>query len=121
MINHYLAQASVTSIVGQINAPTGIPSQVGDIGMVIGLLINIFLIVAGFFLLIYLMSGAFDWIISGGEKEKISKAQSKITNAVIGMILVVVMLSLWNVLAGQVLHITTIDKNGNISFPLPHF
>lgn len=37
---------------------------------------------------IFLVYGGVEWIISGGDKEKIQKAKDKITNAIIGLALV---------------------------------
>src|SRR3989338_5981202 len=102
-------------IFGTIAAPTGAPK---DLGVFIGGAIKIFIIVAGIFLLIYMLWGAFDWITSGGEKEKISKAQAKITNAVIGMFLVIVALTLFTLIAGNILKIIKVTPKGwEISLP----
>lgn len=38
--------------------------------------------------LIFIVWGAFDWVTSGGDKEKISGARKKITNAIIGLVLI---------------------------------
>lgn len=81
--------------------------------------IRLFIIVAGMFLLLYLLWGAFDWINSGGEKEKITKAQNKITNALIGMVLIFVILVVFNLLAGNILGIIEVGPNGEWSFKLP--
>lgn len=43
--------------------------------------------VAGLAVLVFLLWGAFDWITSGGDKEKISSARRKIVNALIGLAL----------------------------------
>ncbi|MEK7495106.1 MAG: hypothetical protein AAB788_00820 [Patescibacteria group bacterium] len=97
---------------------SGTPQQ--GLGNLIGFGIRMFIMLAGFSLLIYLLWGAFDWISSGGEKEKITKAQNKITNAVIGIVLVFVVLMVFNLLAGDVLKIIIPDPNGNgfiINFP----
>src|SRR3989344_1476587 len=107
-----LAQAD---IFGTIAPPTGVPT---DAGAFIGGAINIFIIIAGTAVLIYMLSGAFDWIISGGEKERIVKAQQKITNAVIGIFIVIFALALFNVIATQVLHIFT-DTGGGWQINLP--
>ena len=81
--------------------------------------IQIFILVAGLFLLFYLLWGAFDWIASGGEKEKIAKAQSKITNALIGIVLVFVVLTVFNVLAGNILGIIVPNGSGGYDIKLP--
>jgi hypothetical protein len=40
-------------------------------------------IVLGFFF--YLLLGAAQWVFSGGDKEAVSKAQKRITNALVGL------------------------------------
>lgn len=98
-----------SDIFGTIAQPTGAP---GDPGAFIGGAINIFLIVAGITMMIYLLWGGLDWIASGGEKEKIAKAQGKLTNAVIGIFIVIFALALFNLIAGDILHIIEITPNG---------
>jgi hypothetical protein len=56
--------------------------------------IRAFFIVSGLAALFFLLLGAFAWITSGGEKEKVGEAQKKIQAAVIGLIMIVVVLSL---------------------------
>lgn len=89
------------------------------LGNFIGFGIRMFIIVAGISMMIYLLWGTFDWIASGGEKEKIAKAQNKITNAVIGIILVFVVLMVFNLLAGDILKIIVPDGNGGFGIKLP--
>jgi hypothetical protein len=74
--------------------------------------IKAFILIAGFSMLIYLLWGAFDWIASSGEKEKITKAQNKITNALIGMVLIFAVLVLFNLIAGNILGIIKPDESG---------
>ncbi len=81
--------------------------------------IRLFIIIAGMFLLLYLLWGTFDWITSGGEKEKITKAQNKITNALIGMVLVFAILVVFNLFAGNILGIIEVGPNGEWGFKLP--
>lgn len=104
------------NIFGTIAAPTGAPT---DAGTFIGGAINIFLTIAGITMFIYLLWGAIDWITSGGEKEKISKAQGKLTNAIIGIIIVVAALALFNLIAGNVLNIIEVTPGGGWKLKLP--
>lgn len=55
--------------------------------------IRMMFIVGGLAALIFLLLGALAWITSGGDKENVSKAQQKITNAIIGVILIAVVLA----------------------------
>lgn len=101
-----LADQTVDQIFGKITPPAGMniggagatPEQ--GFGQFIAFGIKTFIVVAGLFLILYLLWGAFDWIVSGGEKEKITKAQNKITNAVVGIVLVFAVLVVFNILAG---------------------
>ncbi len=56
-------------------------SALAIVGSTMGKIINLLLIVGGLFMLFFLLWGALDWIMSEGDKEKLSKAQKKITNA----------------------------------------
>lgn len=49
--------------------------------------------------LIMLITGAFEWITSGGDKEHVGKARSRIINALIGLAVLAVAYALANVLA----------------------
>lgn len=49
--------------------------------------ISIFFAVGGIGVIVYFVWGAVDWILSGGDKEKISNARKKMTHAIIGLIL----------------------------------
>ena len=110
----------ITNIFGQITPPVGGMGQnpVSDLTSLISLLIRIVFIVAGILLLIYLLWGALDVIISGGDKEKLSKAQNKITNALIGIILMVAAIAIFGVITGDVLGIIkNTDKGWIIDIP----
>jgi len=39
--------------------------------------------------IVYFLLGAFTWITSGGDKTKVEEARNKITNAIIGLVLLV--------------------------------
>lgn len=81
--------------------------------------IRLFFIVAGLTLLFYLLWGAYEWITSGGDKDGIADAQAKIRNAVIGMILTVVALSIFLVVSGDILGIIKRGPDGSWTFSLP--
>jgi magnesium-transporting ATPase (P-type) len=110
-----LADTATDALFGGITPPeamnVGGKDPVQGLGNFIAFGINAFILIAGFSLLIYLLWGAFDWIASSGEKEKLTKAQNKITNAVIGMVLIFVVLVVFNLVAGNILGI--IDPNSD--------
>lgn len=114
---------AIKDLFGNITPPdamnVGGSDPVAGLGKFIAFGINIFIMVAGLALLFYLLLGAFDWINSGGEKEKIAKAQSKITHALIGMFLVFVVLMIFNLLAGNILGIIVPNDSGGFDIKLP--
>ena len=111
------ADQGIKDLFGGISPPDAMnlggadPSQ--GLGNFIGFGIRMFILIAGMFLILYLLWGAFDWINSGGEKERLTKAQNKITNALIGIVLIFVVLTAFNLLAGNILGIIVADPNGN--------
>lgn len=114
--------ASIEDIFGKINPPGPAGLNKVDPGLGLSRLIvtslRIFLIVAGLALLIYLLSGAYDWIVSEGDKEKLSKARAKISNAVIGILVLVVCLLVFILVAGNILGII-IPTGGGFRIKIP--
>lgn len=117
----HVAQLDPTHF-GRISPPPGMNIGGGDpfqaLTNIFSFGLRMVLIVAGFFLLVYLFWGAFDWITSGGEKEKVAKAQQKITGAIIGLILIFAVLSIWGLLMGNILGII-VNEGGSWQFKLP--
>jgi len=113
----------VQELFGGISPPdamnVGGDNPVQGLGKLVAFGINMFITIAGIFLIIYLLWGAFDWISSAGEKEKITKAQNKITNALIGIVLVFVVLTVFNLLAGNLLGIVNPIDGGGFEIKLP--
>ncbi|MBI2051796.1 hypothetical protein HYT33_03485 [Candidatus Roizmanbacteria bacterium] len=109
-------------IFGNIKPPPGSEFATGPnpLGALLSTIINIFLLVSGIVALIYLLWGAFSWITSGGDKEKLLKAQGMIRNAIIGLIIVFAALVVFNVIVGTVLggRIIQITPSG-FQFNLP--
>ncbi len=83
--------------------------------------INTFLLVASFAVLAYLLWGAFDWVTSSGDKEKVSKAQQKMTYAIVGLVLIIVVFTVFGVVAGDMLGILKKDAAGQWYFVIPTF
>lgn len=106
----------VSDIFGKVKPPPGTEAIAGDpiegIGKLLGLGIRLFITGAGILLLIYMLWGTLDWITSNGEKEKVSKAQNKITFALVGMLLVFVVLVVFGVVAGDILGIIVNTPDG---------
>lgn len=78
------------AVVEEITLGTSQPGGVSTnttIGNIISNFLLIMYIVGGLAVLVFLIWGAFDWITSGGDKEKVSGARRKIMNAFIGLAL----------------------------------
>lgn len=56
--------------------------------------IRAFFIIAGLLALLFLLLGGMAWVTSGGNKENVDKARDKITNAIIGVIIIVATLAI---------------------------
>ena len=67
-------------------AASGI-NKVTDLSKVMGNAITIIVTIALVVFLFMVIFGAFEWIISGGDKEKVANARNRITHALIGLLL----------------------------------
>lgn len=85
------------------------------ISELMSLAIRLVFIVGGLVMLLFLIMGAIQYITSGGEKEKTDEARKKITNAAIGMVLLIVLYGVWIVIVSDVLGI--FGPNGAIQLP----
>jgi hypothetical protein len=67
--------------------PNTNPYAEGIVQTILLNIINLFFTVGGIGVLIFFLWGAVDWIFSGGDKEKVAGARKKMTNAIIGLVL----------------------------------
>lgn len=58
------------------------------LGSIISSLVGVFLILSFMAALLYMLLGGFDWITSGGDKAKLQSARDKITNSLVGLVVV---------------------------------
>lgn len=120
-----LAQITpIDQIIGTIAPPVDSPlfaqTPQQSFGLIVARGINLVVIISGLFMLAYMLWGAFDWVISSGEKERIAKAQNKITHAVLGFLVIFVVLAVFGVITGNILNIVKMGPNG-WEFKLPQF
>lgn len=80
------ALAVVETIDLKTTQPGGVKTT-GTTGALIASGLQIIFIFAGLAVLVFIVWAAFDWITSGGDKEKVAGARRKITNAIIGLVL----------------------------------
>jgi hypothetical protein len=76
--------ASSTTITGPLD------SSVDSLGKIISLGLSFLMPIAGIILLLVLISGGYDFMLSQGNPEKIKSAQGKITSGIIGFILLLI-------------------------------
>lgn len=60
-----------------------------DLGNLITILISLVMAFAGLLFLAYILIGGLGWITSGGDPKAVASARSRITNAFIGLLIVV--------------------------------
>ncbi len=98
--------ADIGQIFGNITPPSPIAQFAGGnatgatgISTFLSNLISLIYIFAAIALLFMFLWGAFDWITSEGDKEKVKSAQNKIINAIVGIILFAVVFAFLRVLS----------------------
>lgn len=104
----YLMLASTAFAQADRNLSPGQPSQGININTspstIITNGISIVFIIAILLVLFFLIWGAFDWITSGGDKEKVAGARKKILAALIGLVILALSFVIAQV-AGSILNI----------------
>lgn len=83
------------------------PTRV-SLGQLVSNVLRIIFIAAGLAVLIYMVIGAFQWITSGGDKDKVAAARKSIVNALIGLALLALSYFI-TVVVGQVLNIDVLN------------
>ncbi len=94
-----------------VNKPSTV--SVTNIGNVISAAVGLLIIVAAVLAFLYLILGGLQWITSGGDKTALESARNKITNAIIGLIIVA---AAWAVmfLVGQFIGFNILGGSFNI-------
>lgn len=79
-----------SSSVDTIFSPIKAPYDIGKVSLsdFISNLIDLFYTISSIVLLFMLLLAGFEWLTSGGDKEKLAKARSRIINAIIGIIII---------------------------------
>lgn len=97
---------------GAIGNPTrGGPAMLET---VITTLISLFTILAGLWFIIQIFIGTFNWISAGSDKSALERSQKRITNAVIGLFLVIFAYG-FIAIAGLVLGLNILNPAATIS------
>ena len=98
-------------LLAKLGEGTQVASKEGSFGKLIGNVFTIAVSVGALFVLYQLVLGALNWINSTGDKEKVEKARKQITNALIGLVILVLVWVLFFTLAGDILGIFTKDPS----------
>lgn len=99
-----------------VNQPKefGIPAQSSTIVQtVLKNAVTVAMTIGAILLIFYFLWGAIDWIMSGGDKEKVSNARKKITSALIGFVLLALLFLIARVI-GQVVGFNALQQ---MTFP----
>lgn len=73
-------------------------TQNNGLGIFISNLLGLLIGIAAVLLLVFLVWGGIEWILSGGEKAGVENARNKITNALIGLVIVVAAWAIFSLL-----------------------
>lgn len=85
------------------------------LGNAISNIITLAFAVAVLIVLVMLILGAYEWMVSGGDKEAVAKARNRIINALLGLAVLAIAFALTNVF-GQFVGISLT----NITVPTPN-
>lgn len=98
-----------------IAPPGAINAKAGD---VVNNILKIVFSLAAFMVLVFLIIGAFQWIMSGGDKDAVGKARNRITHALIGLAILVLAFVIAQIIGTVIgINILTIDLP-NLSTPV---
>jgi len=73
-----------------------------DMDDILGNIMNVILLVAGILAVAYLIYGGILYVMAGGDSDKASKGRVAITNSIIGIILIILALVIYNTVTGAV-------------------
>ncbi len=84
-----LAQTDSRTInLGQTQGNKGIPANTTSLQTILTNAITLIFTVAAILVLAMLIWGAVEWVLSGGDKEKVANARKRVTNALIGLAII---------------------------------
>lgn len=100
--NPFTQAQTLTNTVG---TRAGIGTQQTLPGMA-GSIINVVLGFLGILLLFYMLYAGFLWMTAGGDTKKVEKAQSIITQAIIGLLIIVAAFAISNFVLGSLINVS---------------
>jgi len=98
MLNLLLGSTIDIDLAGQAVDQDLAGAQFQTFGDFLSRILSLILIVAGLMLLLYMIWGAINWMSAGGDSGKVQKARDQITQAVIGLVVLLSTLAIFNLL-----------------------
>jgi len=92
----YAQSAFAQLDVKTIQPITPLDTSSGGLMYHVGNIVNIILIVVGILAVLYLIYGGILYLTAGGDAEKASKGRVAITNAIIGVVIILLALAIYN-------------------------
>ena len=84
---------------GNISDTLQIPfKELGGGGGLLSAILALALVLAGLFFLLYFLVGGLQWLTSGGDKAHLESARGKITNALIGLVIIIAAFAIMTIL-----------------------
>lgn len=75
---------------GRLEKEVPLKDELGTLGGIVSAFIPAVFVLAGFGLLLYLLWGGFSLMLSRGDAKAVEAAKTKITNAVIGFVVIII-------------------------------
>jgi hypothetical protein len=84
-----------------ITAPSSVPQGgLSKVSQIVGVGVTIMIIIAAVLSLFYLVLGGIQWTTSGGDKQKVAQARSRITFAIVGLIVAMASFAIVTIIGG---------------------
>jgi len=106
-------------LLAKLGDGTGVATTEAGLGELIPTVFSMAATLGGFFMMYQMILGALNWINSAGEKEKVDKARKQITNAIIGMVILVIVWVLFFTITSDILGIFENLGGGKYQIQIP--
>lgn len=93
------------NLAGTVGNQAGITSQ-RTLPEIVGSIINIVLGFLGIVFLVLMLYAGFQWMTAGGDEKKVDKARTMITQAIIGLVVIVAAFSISSFVLSSLVNVT---------------
>ena len=101
-------------IINKLTTPGDVTPASSLFASILSNIIGFITIIAGLYFMIQLLLSGFEWITSSGNPEKLKNVQGKITNSIIGLVIVIAAYAITS-LVGKILGINILDIGAAIN------